>query len=89
MLSYYRNCDAAFLVYDITNKETFKHIPDWINEVRTFSNLPQNRQPKILIIGNKADMEYQREVSRKELHNLASKLQKNTKLKKIFLYKMF
>jgi hypothetical protein len=35
--------------------------------------LPQNRQPKILIIGNKADMEFQREVSQKELQHLASK----------------
>eukprot|EP00968_Pinguiococcus_pyrenoidosus_P026616 scaffold7116_cov296-Pinguiococcus_pyrenoidosus.AAC.8 len=31
---YYRNTDGCIMVYDITNRESFEHLPRWLSEVR-------------------------------------------------------
>ena len=33
--SYYRNAQGILIVYDITNPESYKHIPDWLGEIGT------------------------------------------------------
>eukprot|EP01132_Coremiostelium_polycephalum_P000642 gene642-795_t len=59
--SYYRGAHGVILTYDVTNKESFKNIQYWIDEVESFSTRPNIK----LLIGNKIDKE-NREVSREE-----------------------
>ena len=48
---WYRYSEAALLVYDKTNRESFKHIGDWLERVKLYS------EPHIiLLIGNKSDL---------------------------------
>ena len=49
---YYKDAQAAIIVYDITSKKSFEAVKFWINELKT------NADPKIVIAiaGNKADL---------------------------------
>lgn len=38
------------LVFDKTNRDSFEHIPDWIEEIEKYSECPCR-----LLIGNKVD----------------------------------
>ena len=58
---YYRNCDAAIIVYDITNRNSFKKIISSIKELRQDSTVSA-----IFIIGNKSDLDKERMVTTKE-----------------------
>ena len=56
------------LVYDITDKESFKNIPTWLEEVKKYS--PENAI--LVLIGNKTDMEDNRKISFDNGHKYAS-----------------
>ena len=56
--SFYRNASLAMMVYAIDNKESFNHIEAWLKEVK----LQSNPDIKIFLIGNKSDLEEQRQV---------------------------
>lgn len=58
---YYRNCDAALIVYDITNRNSFKKAISSIKELRTNSSVSA-----ILLIGNKSDLHEKRTVTTTE-----------------------
>jgi small GTP-binding protein len=49
--SYYRNCHAFMVVYDVTRRETFEHLDQWFGDINTYV-LPE--VPRILV-GNKID----------------------------------
>jgi small GTP-binding protein len=65
--AYYREANGVLLVYDITDKETFSRIPFWLKEIRDNSN----DRVKIIIVGNKADLLDDREVSLEEAKEFA------------------
>ncbi|KAL0833213.1 hypothetical protein Bca101_085102 [Brassica carinata] len=46
------------LVYDITKRETFDHIPRWLEELRAHAD----KNIVIILIGNKSDLEDQRAI---------------------------
>ena len=56
--SFYRNASLAMMVYSIDSKESFNHLETWLKEVK----LQSNPDIKIFLIGNKADLDDQREV---------------------------
>ena len=56
--TYYRNVCACVITYDITNKTSFQNSMYWINEIRQ-----NNDSAKIIIVGNKTDLEDKRKVS--------------------------
>jgi len=60
--SYYRGAAGALLVYDITRRDTFRHIGKWLEEARQNGN--QNMT--IVLIGNKCDLEHRRQVPAEE-----------------------
>jgi small GTP-binding protein len=66
--SYYRDAISAFLVYDITQRISFVRIPGWIDTLN--ENAPGNLLFKVLI-GNKIDNDYMRQVSLKEGKKMA------------------
>lgn len=57
--SYYRAAAAAILVYDTTRKESFEHLPEWLEEAR----INGNPNITVIVVGNKIDLHTQREVS--------------------------
>ena len=65
--TYYKGAIGALLVYDITRKETFDHITKWLNEVK----LNGSKDICCILIGNKKDLEDQRQVKYEEGKKLA------------------
>ena len=58
--SFYHNSSLAILVYSIDNTNSFENLESWLNELKTLGNPDIN----IFLIGNKADLEDIREVSK-------------------------
>ena len=58
--SFYRSTSLAIIVYSIDSDESFKNVEQWLNDIKTQSN----PDVKIFLIGNKADLEDKREVSK-------------------------
>ena len=58
IVSFFRCASLAIIVYSIDNINSFNHIEEWLNEVKTNSN----PDIKLVLIGNKADLEELREV---------------------------
>ena len=71
--AYYKGAKGCLLVYDITRKATFETIDKWISELKSTSD----NNLTILLIGNKCDLESQRQVTKIEAeekakyHNIA------------------
>ena len=57
---YYRGAVGVIVVYDITSKESFEHVDQWLNEVRK-----SEENVKCMIVGNKIDCEKNRRVKTK------------------------
>ena len=57
--SYYRGAHGILLLYDITDKDSFKNLNNWLIEIE------RNASKNVLrvLIGNKCDLEDKREVS--------------------------
>jgi len=63
----YSGVKAAIICYDVTNKESYIHIPNYITEIR------QNiKEPIIIIVGLKNDEEEKKQVQTDEAQNMAS-----------------
>lgn len=57
--SYYRGAAGALLVYDITSRESFNALSNWLTDARTLAS----PAIVILLVGNKKDLEEEREVT--------------------------
>ena len=64
----YRNAHGVLFVYDITNKESFLNIKNWIKDLQNVGN-----DIKGVILGNKIDLEQKREVQKELAEELANK----------------
>ena len=60
--NFYRNSSLAVIIYAIDNKESFNHAENWLNDLKSQAN-PDVR---IFLVGNKADLEEDRKVSKEE-----------------------
>lgn len=65
--SYYRGAAGALLTYDISSRDSFNSLQNWLTDARSLAS------PSIVIIlvGNKKDLEAQREVSYQEASQFA------------------
>ncbi|KAL9644573.1 hypothetical protein ABK040_015312 [Willaertia magna] len=61
--SYYRNAHAVILVYDVTRKETFDNIQNWLKECNLYATYEDCVK---LLVGNKIDLKEKREVSEQQ-----------------------
>ena len=66
--SFFKAADGIVFVYDVTNKPSFVNIKNWIKDAESKAN-----DFKIIIVGNKIDLNDSREVSFEEGKNLAKK----------------
>ena len=69
--NFYRNSSLAIMVYSINNKPSFEHIDNWLKAIRINSN----PDAKIILIGNKADLEQERQVTQEEAQKYADDLE--------------
>jgi Ras-related protein Rab-14 len=56
--SYYRGAAGALLVYDISRRATFNHLTSWLTDAKTLTT----PNTVIMLIGNKSDLDEQRDV---------------------------
>lgn len=68
---YYRGSQAAFIVFDLTNRNSFESVNKWHNELKEFL---ENRDLPIIIVGNKKDLIEKRAISSEEGIKLAKDL---------------
>lgn len=66
--SYIKNAHGIILVYDVSNKDTFNSLKDWINSIT--EQVGNNNSVKYIILGNKIDLN--REVSKETAKKFAS-----------------
>ncbi|GER42826.1 RAB GTPase homolog A4A [Striga asiatica] len=67
--AYYRGAVGAMLVYDITKRQTFEHIPRWLEELRSHAD----KNIVIILVGNKSDLGDQRAVPTEDAKEFAQK----------------
>ncbi|XP_043928548.1 ras-related protein Rab-39A [Protopterus annectens] len=67
--SYYRNSVGGLLVFDITNRRSFEHVQDWVEEAKMHVH---PFQIVFLLVGHKCDLESKRQVTRDEAEKMAS-----------------
>ena len=60
--AYYQGALGAFIVYDITRRNTFENVENWMNDLRKCSD----KKVTIILLGNKNDLENEREVKTEE-----------------------
>ena len=60
-----RYSQAAIVVFDLTEKESFEKVTDWLKEIREFSD----RMP-VGLFGNKSDLVDKRVVTQEEINDL-------------------
>ncbi|XP_010491702.1 PREDICTED: ras-related protein RABA4a-like [Camelina sativa] len=67
--AYYRGAVGAMLVYDVSRRQTFDHIPRWLEELRNHAD----KNIVIILVGNKSDLEDQRAISMEDAKEFAEK----------------
>jgi len=68
--AYYRGADGIIMVYDVTSSESFDHVEEWLSEVDRYAN----ENTAKLLVGNKADLVEERQVSEEVASKFAAKI---------------
>ncbi|KAF1766319.1 hypothetical protein GCK72_006275 [Caenorhabditis remanei] len=68
---YMRNADAALIVYDVTDRNTFEDVEKWLKDLDRSSG---TEEANVFLIGNKTDLVEKREVSEAEGRAMAAKI---------------
>lgn len=61
---FYRDCQGAIIVFDITKKKTFDSLQTWIDDIQDYSD----KDIPIIIVGNKSDLIDERAVSENSIN---------------------
>ncbi len=65
--AYYRNSICTLLVYDVTSRKSFEDVKVWFDEAKTYGN----ENMYFVLVGNKCELEGNREVAASEGERLA------------------
>jgi len=68
--AYYRGADGIIMVYDVTSEESFDHVEEWLSEVDRYANENTSK----LLVGNKADLIEEKQVTQETAQSFADKL---------------
>ena len=60
--AYYKGAKSAFIVYDISRKNTFDSISRWVSDITATAD----KKITLILIGNKSDLEDQRQVTKEQ-----------------------
>ena len=61
--SYYRGAVGCLIVYDITCRSSYDHVPQWLADVRQLAG----KDATVMLIGNKSDMNDKRVITHNEV----------------------
>ena len=61
--AYYRGAHGILIVYDVTDKNSFNHVKDWIEDINKYTD----DNPVKLIIGNKCDLSKEKVITDAEM----------------------
>ena len=70
---YYQNADGIFILFDVTNEESFKNVNYWLGSVKDYLGDNEQNLMTIFIVGNKIDLK-NRVISRTDAENYANSL---------------
>ena len=65
--TYYKGAKGALIIYDITRKESFINVDKWVADLKEYGE----HDVCILLVGNKCDLDNQRQVSIDEVNKKA------------------
>ncbi|XP_068607492.1 ras-related protein Rab-3D-like [Brachionichthys hirsutus] len=68
--AYYRGAMGFLLMYDITSEESFCAVQDWATQIKTYSW----GNAEVALVGNKLDLEEERQVPTEDAQRLATEL---------------
>jgi len=68
--SYYRDICGAIIMFDITDRESFKNVPTWLKDIRLFNSC--NHKHPIILVGNKSDLIQSRKIEHSEAIDYAN-----------------
>jgi small GTP-binding protein len=68
--AYYKGASGAIIVYDVTSSTTFNNVEKWLQEIKERAS----RDIKIIMVGNKTDLENKRVISKEVSKNKAADL---------------
>ena len=75
--NYYKGSDGILLLYDVTNKESFKNVESWIESIQDSLGKDNNSKYIIILIANKIDLigvdDFTREVEEEEAKAICEK----------------
>lgn len=69
LVSYFRNAKGAFLLYDISDRQSFQNASYWYEQVKNHAG----PELVVMLVGNKCDLKHQRQVSYQEARKFAEK----------------
>ena len=75
--TYYNGAQAVFIVFDLTNRESFENVYYWHNELKEFID---NKDLPLIIVGNKTDLINERKINYEEGVQIAKDLSKLSEL---------
>ncbi|NVM54167.1 MAG: GTP-binding protein [Candidatus Helarchaeota archaeon] len=67
---YLQGTNGALILFDLTRKETYDHVKDWLKELTTFAG-----KVPFAIIGNKSDLSDQRVISEEDGNKITEELE--------------
>lgn len=70
--TYYKGAMGAIIMYSVDNRKSFEHIDIWLEELE---NVTKGREVSKIIVGNKNDLDEERQVGCEEARKKARKLQ--------------
>ena len=67
--SYYKGAHAILVVFDITDRDSFDHVRNWMADIDKFGKEGVLR----ILVGNKCDLAHNRQVTMEEAKEIANK----------------
>jgi GTPase SAR1 family protein len=71
----------VIIVFDITDKKSWKDVPYWIEQVKKYNT----ENPAILLVGNKSDLENERVVSTEEAQVLIKERKREREIEEVYV----
>ncbi|XP_076446568.1 ras-related protein Rab-9B-like [Babylonia areolata] len=69
---FYRGTDCCLLTFSLNDKQSFEHLSMWHKEFITYADVQDGTAFPFVVIGNKADMKEEREVTSEEARKWCS-----------------
>ena len=75
MKNFYRSALCNFVVFSLDDENSFLNLDKWITDIK---NINENESPIIVLIGNKKDIESERQITKEEIEKYCKKKEIDT-----------